>query len=74
MRHVKGRRTPCFFRVSSPQLKSQHLPNAVPHFILVLAPTLPPHLRCFYVCGTLVVGLGEHAHYGDEDLLDRLNR
>ena len=56
-------------------LKSQaeHATHAVADLGLVLGAALAPHLGGLDVGGTLVVGLGEHAHDGDEDLLDGLD-
>lgn len=34
---------------------------------------IAPHLGGFNVGRALVIGLGEHAHDGDEDLFDRLD-
>ena len=62
---------PRLFRISL--LQAQHLPDIIPHLLLVVLPPLPPHLSGFDVGGTLVVGLGEHAHDADEDLLDGLD-
>ena len=53
--------------------QSQALPHAVPDLALVLVPPLAPHLGRLDVCGTLIVGLGQHAHNADEDLLDGLD-
>lgn len=54
-------------------LQPQDLAHAVADLVLVLGASLAPHLCGFHVCGALVVGLGQHAHDGDEDLLDRLD-
>ena len=53
--------------------KPQHAPHPLLDAILVLAPPLAPHLSGLDVGGALVVGLGQHAHDRDEDLLDRLD-
>jgi hypothetical protein len=59
---------------SSRSLQAQHLTHAVADLVLVLGASLSPHLGRLDVGRTLVVGLGQHAHDGDEDLLDRLDR
>lgn len=53
--------------------KSQHATNARSNNILILLPLIAPHLGRLHVGGTLVVGLGKHAHDGDEDLFDGLD-
>lgn len=54
-------------------LQAQHAPDAVANRLLVLVPALAPHLGGLDVGGALVVGLGQHAHDGDEDLFDGLD-
>lgn len=53
--------------------ETEHASHAVADLALVVTPLVAPHLSCFDVCGALVVGLGEHAHDADENLLDRLD-
>ena len=55
-------------------LQPQHAAHAVPYLALVFVPPLAPHLGRLYIGGTLIVGLGEHAHDADEDLLHGLDR
>lgn len=53
--------------------KSQHATNARSDNVLIFLSLVAPHLSRLDVGGTLVVGLGKHAHDGDEDLLDGLD-
>lgn len=53
--------------------QAQRPPDPLANLPLVRWPPLAPHLGGLDIGGALVVGLGEHAHDGDEDLLDRLN-
>ena len=57
----------------SSKSQAEHAAHAVADLGLVLGTALAPHLGGLDVGGTLVVGLGEHAHDGDEDLLDGLD-
>lgn len=56
-----------------PNLHAQTPPHPISHRLLKLAPPLPPHLRRLDVGRTLVVGLGQHAHDADENLLHALD-
>ena len=55
-------------------LQAQALADLIANLALIFGPSLPPHLRGFHIGRTLVVRLGQHAHDGNEDLLDALNR
>lgn len=59
-------------REKPPNLHPQTPPHPLPHRLLKLPPPLPPHLRRFDVGRALVVGLGQHAHHADENLLHAL--
>ena len=63
---------PLFLYLPSPS-QAEHAAHAIADLGLVLGAALAPHLGGLDVGGTLVVGLGEHAHDGDEDLLDGLD-
>lgn len=65
--------TPVLFGITLDPLQSQHPPHSLADLVFVVAAALTPHLGGLDVSGTLVVGLGEHAHDGDEDLLDGLD-
>lgn len=54
-------------------LQSQTLLNIIPHNLLVFIPLLSPHPCGVHIRRTLVIGLRQHAHNTDEDLLDTLN-
>ena len=56
-----------------PRLKPEHVPDTIADLLLVVGTALAPHLCSLNIGGTLVVGFGEHAHDGDENLLDRLD-
>jgi hypothetical protein len=53
--------------------QAQHAPTALSDPLVELGALLAPHLGGLNVGGTLVVGLGEHAHDGDENFLDALD-
>lgn len=54
---------------SQTQPPSDFLPDP----LLILASSLTPHLGGLHVGRTLIVGLRQHAHDGDQDLLDALD-
>lgn len=54
--------------------QAQHPSDSIAYLLLIFGPALAPHLSGLYVGGTLVVGFGQHAHDGDQYLLDRLDR
>jgi hypothetical protein len=56
-----------------PCSKAQHAAHAVADLALVLGAAIAPHLGGLDVGWALVVGLGQHAHDGDEDFLHRLD-
>lgn len=60
-------------RWKNPISQTQHAPDAVADRLFVLITTLAPHLGGLDIGGALVVGLGQHAHDGDEDLFDGLD-
>ena len=51
----------------------QRDPHVLVRDLLELVPPLPPHLGRVHVGRALGVGLGQHAHDGEQDLLDRLD-
>jgi hypothetical protein len=54
--------------------QAEHSSAALPDLLLVLVPSLSPHLRGLYIRWALVIWLGQHAHDRYEDLLHTLNR
>ena len=48
--------------------------NPFSNLPLKLPSPFPPHLRRLHISRTLIIRLGQHAHYGDQDLLHRLYR
>ncbi|TKW58387.1 hypothetical protein CTA1_5241 [Colletotrichum tanaceti] len=69
--HVPDEQNTSFRTV--PFLQAQRPPHAVADLLLVVGAALAPHLGGLDVGGALVVGLGEHAHDGDENFLDGLD-
>lgn len=53
---------------------AQTSPHPLPHRPLKVASPLPPHLGRLDIRGALVVGLRQHAHHADQDLLHALDR
>lgn len=53
--------------------ETQSLAHLVPDLLLVLGPSLTPHLGRLDVGGALVVWFSEHAHDRDENLFHALN-
>ena len=62
------------YHLSVPTSQPQPSPHARPDHLLILAPPLPPHARRIHIRRALVVGLRQHAHHADEDLLHALDR
>lgn len=56
-----------------PNSQPQPSPHLIAHFPLILVSPFSPHLSGFHVRRTLVIGLRQHAHHRDQDLLDALN-
>lgn len=54
-------------------LQPQSLPNLVANPLLIFRPPLPPYLSGFDIRWTLVIRFSQHAHNGDQDLLDALD-
>lgn len=54
-------------------LQAQTPANLVANLALIFSPSLPPHLRGLHIGRTLIVGLSQHAHDRDENLLYALN-
>lgn len=55
-------------------LKPQALSHLIPDLLLVFGSSLTPHLGRLDIGGALIIGLSKHAHDGDENLLDTLDR
>lgn len=55
-------------------LESQHSPDTIPHLLLILCSVVAPHFGSLNVGWALVIGLSQHAHDRDQNLLDTLNR